>query len=30
MMGEQGYRYDQILLHYYKGADITKAYERRS
>lgn len=26
MMGVQGYRYDEILLHYYKGAEITKAY----
>ena len=27
MMGKQGYRYEEILLHYYKGAEITKAYE---
>ena len=26
MMGKQGYRYEEILLHYYKGAGITKAY----
>lgn len=26
MMGKQGYRYEEILLHYYKGAEITKAY----
>ena len=26
MMGKQGYRYKEILLHYYKGAEITKAY----
>ena len=26
MMGKQGYRYEEILLHYYKGAKITKAY----
>ena len=26
MMGVQGYRYDEILLHYYKSAEITKAY----
>ena len=25
MMGKQGYRYEEILLHYYKGAEITKA-----
>ena len=27
MMGKQGYRYEEILLHYYKGAEITKAYQ---
>ncbi len=26
VMGEQGFRYDDILLHYYKGADIRKLY----
>lgn len=26
MMGVQGYCYDEILLHYYKSAEITKAY----
>lgn len=26
MMGEKGYTYDEILLHYYKGADIRKFY----
>ena len=26
MMGKQGYRYEEILLHYYKGSEITKAY----
>ncbi|ATV53620.1 SpoIID/LytB domain-containing protein [Prevotella intermedia] len=26
IMGKQGYRYEEILLHYYKGAEITKAY----
>lgn len=26
MMGVQGYRYDEILLHYYKSTEITKAY----
>ena len=26
MIGKQGYRYEEILLHYYKGAEITKAY----
>lgn len=25
MMGKQGYPYEEILLHYYKGAEITKA-----
>ena len=27
IMGKQGYRYEEILLHYYKGAEITKAYQ---
>lgn len=26
VMGEQGYRYDEILHHYYKGVDIKEAY----
>ncbi len=26
VMGEQGYGYDRILLHYYRGADIKKLY----
>lgn len=26
VMGEKGYLYDQILLHYYVGADIEKSY----
>ena len=26
MMGEQGYSYDQILLHYYRGANIQELY----
>ncbi len=26
VMSEQGYRYDEILHHYYQGADIRKAY----
>lgn len=26
MMGEQGYTYDDILLHYYQGADIRRFY----
>lgn len=26
VMGEKGYKYDEILLHYYKGADIRKFY----
>ncbi len=26
VMGEQGYTYNEILLHYYKGADIRKLY----
>ena len=27
VMGEQGYKYDEILLHYYIGAEITKLYD---
>lgn len=27
MMGEQGYHYDAILLHYYQGAEIKKLYK---
>ncbi len=27
VMGERGYSYDQILLHYYIGADILRIYE---
>ncbi|MCI6160136.1 MAG: DUF4922 domain-containing protein [Prevotella sp.] len=26
VMGERGYRYDEILLHYYRGAEIKKKY----
>ena len=26
MMGEKGYGYDQILTHYYPGANITRIY----
>lgn len=26
VMGEQGYNYNEILLHYYKGAEIRKLY----
>ena len=26
MMGEKGYSYDKILLHYYKGAEIRRVY----
>ncbi len=26
VMGKKGYKYDEILLHYYKGADIRKFY----
>lgn len=26
VMGERGYRYDEILKHYYPGADIRKMY----
>lgn len=27
MMGEKGYTYDRILLHYYRGAEIRKIYK---
>ncbi|MBR2103264.1 MAG: DUF4922 domain-containing protein [Prevotella sp.] len=27
VMGEKGYRYDEILLHYYKGAEIKRIYK---
>src|SRR5574344_2615732 len=27
VMGEKGYKYDKILLHYYRGAEITKKYK---
>ncbi|WP_369793331.1 DUF4922 domain-containing protein [Prevotella sp. HUN102] len=27
MMGDKGFAYDEILLHYYKGAEIKKIYE---
>ena len=27
VMGEQGFKYDEILLHYYQGADIKKIYK---
>jgi SpoIID/LytB domain protein len=27
VMGEKGYKYDEILLHYYKGAEIKKIYK---
>lgn len=27
VMGEQGYQYDAILLHYYTGATIDKLYD---
>lgn len=27
VMGEQGYHYDAILLHYYQGAEIKKLYK---
>ena len=27
VMGEKGYKYDQILLHYYQGAEIKKIYK---
>ena len=26
VMGEKGYRYNQILLHYYRGAELKKIY----
>lgn len=26
VMGEEGYKYDEILLHYYRGAEIKKIY----
>ena len=26
VMGEEGYNYDEILLHYYRGAEINKIY----
>ena len=26
VMGERGYKYDEILLHYYRGAEIRKIY----
>ena len=26
VMGEKGYKYDKILLHYYRGAEIKKIY----
>lgn len=26
VMGERGYKYDEILLHYYRGAEIKKAW----
>lgn len=28
VMGERGYTYDEILLHYYKGADIRRFINR--
>ena len=27
VMGEKGYNYNQILLHYYRGAEIKKIYK---
>ena len=27
VMGEHGYKYDEILLHYYRGAEMEKIYE---
>ena len=27
VMGAKGYKYDKILLHYYRGADLKKLYE---
>jgi SpoIID/LytB domain protein len=26
MMGAKGYKYDEILLHYFRGASISKEY----
>jgi SpoIID/LytB domain protein len=26
VMGEKGYRYDEILLHYYQGAEVKRIY----
>jgi SpoIID/LytB domain protein len=26
VMGQQGYKYKEILLHYYRGAEIKKIY----
>ena len=26
VMGQKGYKYDEILLHYYRGAEIKKIY----
>ena len=26
VMGQQGYNYEQILLHYYRGAEIKRIY----
>jgi peptidoglycan hydrolase-like amidase len=26
-MGEKGYKYDEILLHYYQSAEIKKIYK---
>ena len=27
VMGEKGYSYDEILLHYYQGAEVKKIYK---
>jgi len=27
VMGEKGYKYDEILLHYFKGAELKKIYQ---
>ena len=27
VMGDKGYRYDEILLYYYRGAEISKIYK---
>ena len=27
VMGQQGYKYDEILLHYYNGAEIKEIYK---